>query len=171
MNESLYEARFLSLHATEAGWEYCARRGAQSAVMIFAMTEEKKVILVEEYRPPVDAYTICFPAGLHGDTDEAESLQATAGREFFEEAGYEADELTYLFQGPSSPGLTSEMVAFFLATQIRRRGEGGGVENERIVVHEIALDSIIQWLQQQQNAGKLIDPRVYTGLYFLHQHA
>ncbi len=169
MSQLLYEGKFLTLNVTATGWEYCARRAQQSAVMIFAMTEEKRVILVEEFRPPVQAFTICFPAGLHGDSSEDESLQSAAAREFFEEAGYEADELVTLFQGPSSPGLTSEMVTFFLATQLRRCGRGGGVESERISVHEIEIEAIDEWLIQQQAAGKLIDPRVYTGLYFLRQ--
>ncbi len=155
------------MFSTEAGWEFCARRDDASAVMIFALTEDKKVILVEEYRPPVAASTICFPAGLHGDQEESETLSSSAGRELFEEAGYEAESFEFLFQGPSSPGLSSEMVSFFLASDLRRTGAGGGVENESIKVHEIPLAEIDTWLSLQQEEGKLIDPRVYTGLYFI----
>ncbi len=157
--------------STDDGWEYCARRGNASAVMIFAMTEDQKIILVEEYRPPVAAHTICFPAGLLGDQEESESLSSSAGRELFEEAGYEAAGFEFLFHGPSSPGLSSEMVTFFLATDLRRTGTGGGVENESIKVHEIPMNEIQDWLRSQQNEGKLIDPRVYTGLYFLQSHS
>ncbi len=170
MNTTVHEGRFLSMHVTDAGWEYCARKGEQSAVMIFAMTRDEKIILVEEYRPPVASSTICFPAGLHGDQGDAESLTTAAGREFFEEAGYAADELIHLFSGPSSPGLTSEMVSFFLATDIQRVGAGGGDSNENIIVHEVERSCILDWLREQQDEGKLIDPRVYTGLYFLDQH-
>ncbi len=170
MMNTHFEGRFLRMLSTEHGWEYCERRGNASAVMIFALTKDEHVILVEEYRPPVEAFTICFPAGLHGDQEEVESLSSTASRELFEEAGYEANELEFLFHGPSSPGLSSEMVSFFLATGLRRLNSGGGVDGEKITVHEIPLHDIRRWLCKQQILGKLIDPRVYTGLYFLQQH-
>jgi ADP-ribose pyrophosphatase len=86
-----------------------------------------------------------------------------------EETGYEAAELHYLFTGPSSPGLTSETLSFYLATGLRKVASGGGVDNENIIVHEAPLADIDSWLAAQIAAGKSIDPRIYTGLYFINQ--
>lgn len=167
--ETLYEGKFLTL-VRDGHWEYCERVRKTPAAMIFACTPEEKVLLVEEFRPPIGVQSICFPAGLVGD-EGPESALLAAGRELVEETGYEAGELHYLFTGPSSPGLTSETVAFYLARHLRRVGEGGGVDNENIIVHEVPLPEMDAWLAEQIAAGKSVDPRVYTGLYFLTRHA
>ena len=150
----------------EGSWEYCERVNQTSAVMVFACTPEGKVLLVEEFRPPIGMQSLCFPAGLSGD-EGPESDAAAAQRELLEETGYEASEMRYLFTGPSSPGLTSETLSFYLASGLRKVADGGGVDNENIIVHEAPLASIDSWLAEQVAAGKSIDPRIYTGLYFL----
>jgi len=163
--ETLYQGKFLNM-VREGSWEYCERVNQTSAVMVFACTPEGKVLLVEEFRPPIGMQSLCFPAGLSGD-EGPESDAAAAQRELLEETGYEASEMRYLFTGPSSPGLTSETLSFYLAGGLRKVTDGGGVDNENIIVHEAPLDSIDSWLAEQVAAGKSIDPRIYTGLYFL----
>lgn len=163
--ETLYGGKFLTL-VREGRWEYCERVNKTGAVMIFSCTPEGNVLLVEEYRPPIGQQSLCFPAGLSGDEDP-ESDAVAAQRELLEETGYEATEMRYLFTGPSSPGLTSETVSFYLATGLRKVAQGGGVDNENITVHEVPLDTIDTWLAEQVAQGKALDPRIYTGLYFL----
>lgn len=75
--------------------------------------------------------------------------------------------MQFLFHGPSSPGLTSESLSFYLATGLRRVAAGGGVDNENITVREAPLDDIDTWLASQVEQGIALDPRIYTGLYFL----
>lgn len=163
--ETLYGGKFLTL-VREGRWEYCERVNKTGAVMIFSCTPEGNVLLVEEYRPPIGQHSLCFPAGLSGD-EGPESDAVAAQRELLEETGYEAAEMRYLFTGPSSPGLTSETVSFYLATGLRKVAQGGGVDNENITVHEVPLDTIDTWLAEQVAQGKALDPRIYTGLYFL----
>ena len=147
-------------------WEYCERVNNTGAVMIFACTPENKVLLVEEFRPPIGQRCLCFPVGLSGD-EGPESDASAARRELLEETGYAADKMEFLFRGPSSPGLTSESLSFFLATCLRRVADGGGVENENILVREAPLENIDAWLAEQVEQGIALDPRIYTGLYFL----
>lgn len=163
--ETLYQGKFLNM-VREGRWEYCERVNQTSAVMVFACTPGGKVLLVEEFRPPIGKQSLCFPAGLSGD-EGPESDAVAARRELLEETGYEATGMRYLFTGPSSPGLTSETLSFYLATDLKKVAAGGGVDNENIIVHEAPLDAIDAWLAEQTAAGKSIDPRIYTGLYFL----
>lgn len=123
---------------------------------------------VEEFRPPIGRRSICFPAGLIGDTG-AESPEVAARRELPEETGYEATDMRFLYDGSSSPGITSEYLSFFLATGLIKRTEGGGVRNERITVHLVPEASIDAWPAAQRAAGKAIDPRIYAGLYAISQ--
>ncbi len=165
MKECLYAGKFLNL-VREGHWEYCERVRETRAAMIFACTPEGRVILVEEFRPPIGRRCLCFPAGLIGD-EHAESAEEAARRELEEESGYRAATMTPLFDGPSSPGLTSETLSFYLADGLERVGKGGGVESERIVVREVPLDDVDAWLAEQMKQGVAVDPRVYTGLYFI----
>lgn len=165
--ETLYKGKYLNI-VKEGSWEFCERVNATPAAMIFACTAEDRVILVEEFRPPIAAQSICFPAGLVGDMGPEAAAEA-AGRELEEETGYRAGLMRYLFTGPSSPGLSSEVVMFFLADKLDKVGAGGGVDNENIIVHEVPMDEIDQWLTDRMAEGKSIDPRIYTGLYFLRQ--
>ena len=165
--ERLYSGKFVNL-VRDGRWEFCERVNDTAAAMIFACTAEGKVVLVEEYRPPIRCQSICFPAGLIGD-EGAESAETAARRELLEETGFEAEHMRYLFSGPSSPGITSETIAFYLATGLRRVAPGGGVQGERIIVHEVPLADIEAWLDSRRAEGKAIDPRIYTGLYFIHK--
>ena len=165
MKEILYAGRFLTM-AREGRWEYCERVRNTAAVMVFSCTPEGRVLLVEEFRPPIGQRCLCFPAGLSGD-EGPESDEAAARRELLEETGYAADTMQYLFTGPSSPGMSSETLHFYRASGLRRVGQGGGVENERIAVVELPLQDIDAALAAKRAAGVALDPRIYTGLYFL----
>lgn len=163
--EMLCHGRFVNL-VRDGRWEYCERVNDTTAAMIFARTPEGRILLVEEYRPPIRQQSICFPAGLIGDV-EAEDAENAARRELLEETGYEARTMRFLYAGPSSPGITSEYISFFLASDLVHRGQGGGVQGENIIVHEVPEEGIDAWLEAQRAVGKAVDPRIYAGLYAL----
>ena len=106
-----------------------------------------------------------------GGQRTGEMLTETVRRELLEETGYTAADMQFLFTGPSSPGLTSETLHFFLARGLQKRTAGGGVDGENITVYEVPLADIDSWLQSRMAAGIAVDPRVYTGLYFLQRGA
>jgi ADP-ribose pyrophosphatase len=165
---TLHAGKFLAL-VKEGHWEYAERINAIGAAIIVAVTQDQKLLLVEQYRVPVHARTIELPAGIIGDdpASSGESPAEAAGRELAEETGFEAGRIEALTHGPASSGLTSETVILFLATQLRRTGPGGGVAHEDITVHEIPLMEVREWLQAKANSGVLIDAKVYAGLYFV----
>jgi ADP-ribose pyrophosphatase len=171
MNEvaptTLKTGKFLAL-IKEGHWEYVDRVNATGAAIILAVTEDQKILLVEQYRIPVHARTIELPAGIIGDEpgDANESQVAAARRELLEETGYAAGRIEQLMMGPACSGLTSERVTLFRASELRRAGKGGGVANEDIVVHEVPPAEVAAWLETKAKAGVLIDPKVYAGLFF-----
>ena len=168
MNEkpiTLFKGKYLSL-VKEGRWEYAERVGATGAAIILAITPEEKVLLVEQYRIPVHASTIELPAGITGDTGEDETDADAAKRELLEETGYQASKIEVLITGPSSSGLTSETVTIFLATGLERIHAGGGIENEKITIHEVALNDLDRWLKQKQTDGYMIEPKLFAALYF-----
>ncbi len=152
--------------AVRGHWEYVRRRNITGIVGIVAVTDDGKLVLVEQYRPPLDARVIELPAGLAGDIagQEDETLATSARRELLEETGYEAREMVPLFTGASSAGLSDEMIAFFGATGLRKVGDGGGDESEDITVHEICVEGVREWLTVQQARGAVVDLKIYAAL-------
>jgi ADP-ribose pyrophosphatase len=165
---TLYTGKFLAL-IKEGHWEYAQRTNATGAAIIAAVTEDQKLLLVEQYRIPVHARTIELPAGIIGDkpggADEANAVAAR--RELIEETGFEAGKIRQVSQGACSAGLTSEIVTLFLASELKRVGAGGGVAHEDIIVHEVPLVEIVPWLKAKAKTGVLVDPKVYAGLFFI----
>ena len=165
---TLYTGKFLAL-VKEGHWEYADRTNATGAAIIVAVTEEQKLLLVEQYRIPVHARTVELPAGIigvePGSSDEAQA--EAARRELVEETGYEAGQMEALTHGPASSGLASETVTLFRASKLRRVGAGGGVAHEDITVHEVPLADVHAWLEAKAKSGVLVDSKVYAGLYFV----
>src|SRR5579872_255456 len=109
MKSTLHTGKFLAL-VREGHWEYVERTNATGAALIVAVTDEQKLLLVEQYRIPVHCRTIELPAGIIGDEPGGahESDADAAKRELLEETGYAAGRIEELTTGPSSSGLTSE---------------------------------------------------------------
>jgi len=148
------------------GWEYVERRKGKEAVAVIAVTDDGRLILTEQLRRPVNARVIDLPAGLVGDEDESEDAAATAKKELGEETGYVCASVERLARGPSSPGITSEIVSFYRATGVQKKGDGGGVGGEAITVHAIPLSRIERWLHDKEKEGVLIDLKIWGALYF-----
>ena len=145
------------------GWEFVERKKGKQAVAIIAVTDEGKLILTEQYRRPVDARVIDLPAGLIGDEGEDDAA-ATARKELEEEAGYACEHVEELAAGPTSPGITSEIVRLWRARGLRRTGKGGGVGGEDITVHEVPVAELEQWLKRQ---SALVDLKVWAAVRFV----
>jgi ADP-ribose pyrophosphatase len=165
---TLHAGKFLTL-IKEGHWEYVDRVNASGAAVIVAVTEEHKLLLVEQYRIPVHTRTIELPAGIIGDEPGSanEAGAEAARRELLEETGYATEQIEPLMTGPACSGVTSERVTLFRASGLRRAGNGGGVAHEDIVVHEIPLVEVAEWLEAKARTGVLIDPKIYAGLFFL----
>lgn len=164
---TLGQGRFLKL-VRRGTWEYVERVNARGAAAIVAVTDDGKLLLIEQPRAALGKPVIELPAGLVGDEEgmEEEALEAAAGRELVEETGFEASKVELVAEGPTSPGLTSECIAMVVATGLRRVGAGGGTASEDITVYEVPLPEVEAFLREQADRGRAIDVKVYAGLYF-----
>jgi ADP-ribose pyrophosphatase len=142
------------------GWEFVERKTAKEAVAVVAVTDDGKVVLTEQYRRPVDAPVIDWVAGLLDDPSR--DVEATARHELEEEAGFTCTSIERLASGPSSPGITSEIVHVVRARGLRRSGEGGGVGREKITVHLVPERELAEWLRRKESEGVLVDLKVHS---------
>ena len=165
MAKTVFEGKHVLVIESD-GWEYAERVKGKSAVAVIAVTGEGRLVLTEQLRRAVNARVIDLPAGLVGDEGD-EDEAATAHKELEEETGYVCESVERLIRCPTSPGITSEVVSLYRATGIRRAGEGGGVGGEDIVVHEVALDELVEWLARREAGGMLIDMKIWAAMRFL----
>jgi ADP-ribose pyrophosphatase len=164
----LAEGKYVRLVA-RGRWEWAERTNTSGAVVIVAVTSDRQLVLIEEYRHPLGRRVVEFPAGLVGDepgTSE-EALIEAAKRELFEEAGCVSDNWRHLVGGPASPGLTDEQYSMFLALDAKKISEGGGDDSEDIHVCLVPLNQVETWLEERRRNGLLVDPKIYSGLYFV----
>jgi 8-oxo-dGTP pyrophosphatase MutT (NUDIX family) len=90
--------------------EFIAHRGA---VAVLALNEKDEVLLIKQYRAPVNEYLYEMPAGLR-DHDGEDDLVA-AKRELAEETDYQATDWSHLHSFYTTPGSSSEVIEIFLA--------------------------------------------------------
>lgn len=163
--KTVFEGKKIDVLARD-GWEYVERKKAKEAVAIVAVTEDGKLLLTEQQRRPVNRRVLDLPAGLVGDDGNADPA-AAAKRELEEETGYTCRSVERLAGGPTSPGITSEIVTFFRAEGVQRKGAGGGVEGEDITVHAVSVANLPEWLRKKEKEGLLVDLKIWGGLYFV----
>lgn len=164
---SVWEGKFLRVVDVEYSdgtegmlrrWEAVERVGCDGIVGVVPFTDDGEVIVVRQFRPPVNGYVIELPAGL---CDPGETLEDAARRELIEETGYSAEKLAFLNEGPLSSGLSSERLTAFAATGLRYVGIGNRDETEEIEVIKVHLDRLLPELRSRQEAGDYIDIKIY----------
>ena len=157
---NFYETTFTNSAGESREWEYAARTGSDGAVVILAVLKEDPphIVLIKQYRPPVDNFAIEFPAGL---IDPGESIQAAASRELEEETGYLGEVVNI---GPpiySSPGLTDEFVAM-VTIHVTEKTDTSQEADENIEVFTLPLPSLIGELKRLQAEGCVIDAKLWS---------
>ena len=156
--ETVWEGRFIA--AKRRGkWEYVSRTRNVGAAVILAI-DENHVLLVEQYRVPLGASCLELPAGLIGDEEEGEEVEAAAIRELEEETGFRAGHMVSLGRYFASPGMSSEGFTLLRAEEMVRTGEGGGVEGEEILVHRVPLSRVPAFVTGKRDEGCAIDVKL-----------
>ena len=162
-DEVVWQGRFIT--ARKRGkWEYVSRARGIRAVVILAIDAENHVLLVEQFRVPLDRPCIELPAGLVGDSDAYadEDVLTAAARELEEETGYRAARLEAIGEFHSSPGMISESFTLVRAHDLAQVGPGGGTDNENITVHRTPLAALPAAIAQWRERGLAIDVRLLT---------
>ncbi|MEN3971749.1 NUDIX hydrolase [Sphingomicrobium sp. XHP0235] len=163
-SEIKYEGDFI-VAVKEGRWEYVRRARGIRAVVIEAIVEGR-LLIVEQHRIPIGKSCLELPAGLIGDDEggEDDTVEKAARRELEEETGYQAGSIEIVGEFFSSPGLVSESFTAVRAHDCVKVGEGGGVDNEDIIVHAVPLDEIENFVARKRAEGVGVDVRLMAFL-------
>lgn len=115
------------------------------AVAVIALTKEGKLVLVRQFRKPLEKTIVEIPAGkLEKDEDPMQC----AKRELEEETGYKTDELEYVTSFYTSPGFADELIHIYYTDKLEI-GNVATDEDEFVSVEEVTLLEAEQ-LQKQK---------------------
>lgn len=141
------------------------------AVAILALLRRRsqpdavEMLLVKQYRPPVDSFTIELPAGL---IDPGESAEAAALRELREETGFVGTASSKSGLLAMSPGLCDESIKLVVAevdldAPVNRAPEQSLEDGEHIHVVRVPVKELLPALRAMESEGMI----PFTGLYTL----
>jgi ADP-ribose pyrophosphatase len=156
--EIVWEGRYI-VTKRRGPWEYVGRTRGIGAAVILAI-HDGHVILVEQWRVPLQANCLELPAGLIGDETAGEAIEIAAARELEEETGYRPDRIEIVGSFASSPGMVSETFTLVRAHGLTKVHGGGGVEGENITMHAIPLADVPAFVDAKRKAGVLIDAKL-----------
>lgn len=166
----LHATRWVSLYERE-GWVYASRRqpgqpaGVDAATIIAlhgdgaAPEAPRRLVVIEEFRVPVDGWEFGLPAGL---MDAGETAETCATRELREETGLELTRVievsgtTY-----STPGLSDESQAFVTALCRGTPSLRPGIDGERIKVHLLTQSGCRSLLARNRRGEAAISSRAW----------
>lgn len=107
-------------------------------VGVIAVTPEREVFMVTQYRIAADEMMLEIPAGkLEKDEDPYDAGM----RELEEETGYRTDKLTFLGEYYATPGYCTEKLSIYLATDLEYKGQHLD-PGEFLNVSKIPLDEL-----------------------------
>ena len=114
-------------------------------VNIVAVTPEKKVVVVKQFRFGVAKTTIEIPAGI---VEEGETSERTAIRELKEETGYVADHWKYLGWFESNPAFLNNVCHFWLALDVVKTHSQQLEWGEDISIAELSLEEVREEIER-----------------------
>ena len=131
------------------------------SVVILPIPEPGAVILIRQYRHPVNQWLWEFPAG---SVDEGESPEEAAKRECHEEIGQVPDTIVRLGAFFPTPGYCDEEMVFFRASGLNTPSEAAAIdEDEDIEPRTFTLAEAREMVRR----GEITDMKTVVGLGLL----
>lgn len=151
--EQIFNGKVLSLRVDDVelpNGKYSKRELIKhpGAVAVIAITNENKIVMVEQYRKALEQSLIEIPAGK---LEPGEAPSVTAARELEEETGYVSSKMEHIISFYTSPGFADEIVHLYIATELQKKENSAACdEDEFVEVMEISLEEAQQYIKEKR---------------------
>ncbi|MEO1064891.1 MAG: NUDIX hydrolase [Actinomycetota bacterium] len=130
----------------------------RGAVGVVAVVDDA-VVLVRQYRAPIDGPLLELPAGIRDVDGEDPGL--TAIRELAEETGLRAGRVEHLSTYYTAAGFTDETVHLYQAFDlVQEERDAHGPEEAWMTIERLPLDEIDEAIA----SGRIVDAKTIIGL-------
>jgi ADP-ribose pyrophosphatase len=152
-SEQIYQGKIIDLQVDEVSLPNGKTSKREiikhpGAVAVIALTEEGKIVMVEQYRKALEKSIVEIPAGK---LEKGEEPKKTAERELEEETGYGCKNMKHLISFYTSPGFADELVHLYIAEDIYKMENASGAdEDEFVELLEISLQEAQQMIEEQR---------------------
>ncbi len=145
----------------DGGFARCQFVEHPGAVVILPLVSPNQICLIHNVRLTVDKTLLELPAGTR---ESGETPLETAHRELAEETGYRAGRIEPIGAFFTSPGILTERMYAFVATDLRP-GTPQLEDNEQIVPVVIELDRVLEMI----DGGELEDGKSIAAILMWHR--
>lgn len=132
------------------------------ASMVVPITDDGYVIMVRQFRKPVEKVCLEMPAGK---LDAGEEPIECAKRELEEETGYSAGNIEYVLTIDTTPGFSDEKIHIFVATGLIA-GKFKPDEDEFLEIEKVRADELIKMIYQ----GNINDAKTIIGAFIAQKY-
>lgn len=126
-----------------------------------AVTEEGEVLIVKQYRHPIEETLLEIPGGF---IDEGEVPEEAMKRELKEETGYEFSSIVKVGKIAANPGVLNNFTYFFLAEGGKKTSGQMLDENEELQIVKISLEELKELFLQNKIMQALHNSCIFYAL-------
>ncbi|GAB2024007.1 NUDIX hydrolase [Lactovum odontotermitis] len=132
-------------------------------VAVLAVTPENKIVLVRQFRKPIEKVIYEVPAGKL-EAGEKSDLRGAILRELEEETGYTTQKIEQISEFYVSPGFTNEKTYLFFASDLEKVPNPKPADPDEVLeIHEVTLDEAKALVK----SGEIDDAKTIIALQYL----
>ena len=125
-------------------------------VVAVPILDDGRLLLIRQFRYPIQKFILEFPAGK---LDSNQPPLETITRELEEESGYRAGSIEYQCSFYTTPGISNEIIHFFIARGLSPARQSLQ-EGEHITVEALTLDECLGKME----TGEIADGKTILGI-------
>lgn len=131
------------------------------AVAVIAVTTDQKIVLVKQYRKPLEKVILEIPAGKIEEADQ-DPLK-TAKRELEEETAYQAEHFDFLMEFSTSPGFANEIIYLYRAAGLIKVDNPLPQDDDELIeLHYLTLAEAKEAISQ----GEIYDAKTILAIQY-----
>ncbi len=136
-------------------------------VSVLPITREGDVIMIRQYRAPLDRIQLELPAGC-AEKGKHATLEDAVHAELREETWYVCTDISHIAEFSSSSGMTNETVHGFLARNCQKVSDILSLDQDEYIERVLVpLDSFRSFILQELSLWNILEPKMLAMMYMV----